>query len=411
LRANARVVLVPEMTAAKSGPTGPLAGYRVIEVGRFVTAPYACQLLADLGADVIKIEDPEGGDPFRGWGKEGGYASMFHAFNRNKRSLTLNLRQPRGREIVGKLAGNADVFVENFRPGTADKLGIGYATLSKLNPRLVYCSISGMGSDGPYAARPVYDIVGQGLSGLLSLLVDIKDPHPVGPTFSDTLTGLFAGYGILAALHARVRTGCGQLVETSLLQATMGFMNEPYTTYFGTGRAPGAYDRPRASKVCAFVCGDGLPIAIHLSSPEKFWRNFVTAAGKPEMIDDPRFRTGRDQQQNWHIVQSLLEPVFRTKTRQEWFDILVAAEVPVAPIYRLDEALEDPQVKHLGMLKTATHPERGEVKLMGFPVTLNDTPMGPVAAPDTLGEHTNEILGELGCSAEEIARMRDEGLV
>jgi crotonobetainyl-CoA:carnitine CoA-transferase CaiB-like acyl-CoA transferase len=186
---------------------GPLSGYRVIEAARFVTGPYACQLLADLGADVIKIEDPEGGDPFRGWDRDSGYASMFHAFNRNKRSLTLDLRQPRGREIVARLVKNADAFVENFRPGVADKLGIGYAALSAINPRLVYCSISGVGRDGPYAQRPVYDIVGQGLSGLLSLLVDLDDPHPVGPTFSDTLTGLFAGYGILAALHARVKTG------------------------------------------------------------------------------------------------------------------------------------------------------------------------------------------------------------
>jgi crotonobetainyl-CoA:carnitine CoA-transferase CaiB-like acyl-CoA transferase len=390
---------------------GPLAGYRVIEAARFVTGPYACQLLADLGADVIKIEDPEGGDPFRGWDERGGYAAVFHAFNRNKRSLTLDLRHARGREIVARLAANADVFVENFRPGVAEKLGIGYAALSKLNPRLVYCSITGMGRDGPYAQRPVYDIVGQGLSGLLSLLVDLDDPKPVGPTFSDTLTGLFASYGIIAALHARVRTGKGQLVETSLLQATMGFMNEPYMTYFGTGRAPAARDRPRASKVWAFLCSDNLPIAIHLSSPQKFWRNFVTAVGKPELLDDPRFRTGRDQQRNWHIVQEILAPVFRTKTRAAWFDILVAADVPVAPIYRLDEALEDPQVKHLGMLKTATHPEKGEVRLMGFPVTLNDTPMGPVTAPDTLGEHTDEILGELGCTAAEIAQMRAEKLV
>jgi crotonobetainyl-CoA:carnitine CoA-transferase CaiB-like acyl-CoA transferase len=390
---------------------GPLSGYRVIEAARFVTGPYACQLLADLGADVIKIEDPEGGDPFRGWDRDGGYASMFHAFNRNKRSITLDLRQPRGREIVARLVAGADAFVENFRPGVADKLGIGYAALSAINPRLVYCSISGVGRDGPYAQRPVYDIVGQGLSGLLSLLVDLNDPHPVGPTFSDTLTGLFAGYGILAALHARVKTGRGQLVETSLLQATMGFMNEPYTTYFGTGRAPDALDRPRASKVFAFVCSDALPIAIHLSSPPKFWRNFVTAAGKPEMIDDPRFRTGRDQQKNWHVVQAMLEPVFRTRTRQEWFDILVAAEVPVAPIYRLDEALDDPQVKHLGMVQTVTHPERGAVRLMGFPVTLSDTALGPITPPDTLGEHTEQVLGEIGCSAEEIARMRDDGLI
>ena len=332
---------------------GPLSGYRVIEAARFVTGPYAGQLLADLGAEVIKIEDPEGGDPFRGWDERGGYAPMYQAFNRSKRSLTLNLRHARGRAIVEQLVANADVFIENFRPGVADKLGIGYARLAKLNPRLVYCSITGMGRDGPYAQRPSYDIVGQGLSGFLSLLVDLKDPKPVGPTFSDTLTGMFAGYGILAALHARVRTGKGQLVETSLLQATMGFMNEPFTTYFGAGKAPAAEDRPRMSKVFTALCSDEKPIAIHLSSPQKFWRAFVTAAGRADMIDDPRFRTGRDQQKNWHIVHEILRPIFRQKNRAEWFDIMVAAEVPVAPIYKLDEALADPQVQHLDMIKKA----------------------------------------------------------
>jgi crotonobetainyl-CoA:carnitine CoA-transferase CaiB-like acyl-CoA transferase len=391
--------------------TGPLAGYRVIEAARFVTGPYACQLLADLGADVIKIEDPEGGDPFRGWDERGGYAPIFHAFNRNKRSLTLNLRNPESRAIIEKLVAQADVFVENFRPGVADKMGIGYEYLSALNRRLVYCSITGMGRDGPYAQRPSYDIVGQGLSGFLSLMVDLNDPKPVGPTFSDTITGLFAGYGILAALHARVRTGKGQRVETSLLQATMGFMNEPFMTYFGSGKAPKAEDRPRLSKVFTAVCSDNLPIAIHLSSPPKFWRNFVTAAGRADMIEDARFKTGRDQQKNWHIVHDLLRPIFRTKTRQEWFDILVAADVPVAPIYRLDEALADPQVQHLDMIKKAIHPVKGEVSLVGFPVSLSETPMGPVKAPDTLGENSDAILRELGYAEGDIARMRNDKLI
>jgi crotonobetainyl-CoA:carnitine CoA-transferase CaiB-like acyl-CoA transferase len=396
---------------AMTSPVGPLSGYRVIEAARFVTGPYAGQLLADLGAEVIKIEDPEGGDPFRGWDERGGYAPMYRAFNRSKRSLTLNLRHARGRAIVERLVARADVFIENFRPGIADKLGIGYAQLSRLNPRLVYCSITGMGRDGPYAQRPSYDIVGQGLSGFLSLLVDLKDPKPVGPTFSDTLTGMFAGYGILAALHARVRTGKGQLVETSLLQATMGFMNEPFMTYFGAGKAPAAEDRPRLSKVFTALCRDDKPIAIHLSSPQKFWRAFVTAAGHADLIDDPRFLSGRDQQQNWHIVHEILRPTFRDKTRAEWFEIMVAAEVPVAPIYRLDEALADPQVQHLGMIRKAMHPEKGEVSLVGFPVTLSETPLGPMKAPDTLGEHSDEILRELGYSAEDIARMRAEKLI
>jgi crotonobetainyl-CoA:carnitine CoA-transferase CaiB-like acyl-CoA transferase len=398
------------MTQKRDG-SGPLTGIKVVEAARFVTGPYAAQLLADLGAEIVKIEDPAGGDPFRGWGKEGGYGSPFLAFNRSKRSLTLNLKSKHGREIVERLARDSDVFIENFRPGVADKLGIGYDALSAINPRLIYCSITGMGRDGPYAQRPSYDIVGQGLSGLLGLLVELDEPRPMGPTFSDTLTGLFAAYGILAAIQGRERTGRGQRVETSLLQATMGFMNEPYTTLFASGRSPDAFERPRASQVYAFTCSDGLPLAVHLSSPEKFWRAFATAVGHPEMIEDPRFLRHADRRKSWPLIDARLKPVFATKTRAEWMGILIAAEVPATPIYQLAEALEDPQVQHLGMIESATHPVRGKVDLVGFPVTLGETALGPVTAPATLGEHSDEILQELGYSAAEIAALRQDGAV
>lgn len=392
-----------------NGQGGPLAGCRVVEAARYVTGPYAGLLLSDLGAEVVKIEDPRGGDPFRGWGRGDGYGSTFIAFNRGKRSVTLNLQHPKGLAAARKLIAGADVFIENFRPGVAERLGIGHAAMAAANPRLVYCSITGLGRDGPYAERPAFDIVGQGLSGLLSLFVEPDDPRPMGPTLSDTLTGLFAAYGILAALQGRERTGRGQLVETSLLQATMGFMHEPFASYFGSGKASDAFDRPRASQVYAFVCGDGRPIAIHLSSPVKFWEAFVTAAGHPEFIADPRFASHADRRRNHHLVQEGLAPAFRGRSRAEWMEILAAHEVPFAPIYKVDEALDDPQVRHLGMIHTAHHPEKGDVRLVGFPVTLNGTPLGPLTAPATLGEHTREVLAEIGCDADEIEEMRAAG--
>jgi crotonobetainyl-CoA:carnitine CoA-transferase CaiB-like acyl-CoA transferase len=390
--------------------TAPLAGTRVIEIGRFVTGPYSAQLLADLGAEVIKIEDPEGGDPFRGWARSRiGYGAPFLAFNRNKKSLTLDLKHAKSREIVTRLAAKSDVFIENFRPGVADKLGIGFDALSAINARLIYCSITGFGRDGPYAQRPSYDIVGMGLAGLLSQLVDLQQPQVRGPALSDALTGMFAAYGVLAALQARERTGRGQRVDVNQLQATMSFMNEPYAGLFASGKSSDSLDRPRASGVFTFICSDGKPIAIHLSSPNKFWQNFVTACGHPEMIDEPRFRSHEDRQKNHEAIRDRLAPEFGKKTRSDWMTILEKGDVPFAPIYTLDEAVADPQARHLGMVQTATHPERGEVKTLGYPVNLSETPLGPFVAPAMLGEHTDEILQSVGYGAEDIAALRKDG--
>ncbi|MSQ53204.1 MAG: CoA transferase [Betaproteobacteria bacterium] len=405
--------MVASTTSTDSRKPSALDGCKVLEIGRFVTGPYAAQLLADLGAEVIKIEDPKGGDPFRGWGRAGwdGYGAPFLGFNRNKKSLTLDLKDARARELFKKLAQDADVFIENFRPGVAEKLGIGYDILSAANPRLIYCSVTGMGSDGPYAQRPSYDIVGQGLSGLLSLLVDVKNPRPMGPAFADALTGLYAAYGILGALHAREKTGRGQRVETSLVQGTMAFMNEPFSGLFANGKVPDAFDRPRASGVFCFVCGDRKPIAIHLSSPNKFWVAFATAAGHPELLEDARFKVHSGRHQHADVIQQTLAPEFSKKPRAEWTRILEAADVPFAPIYTLDEVIEDPQVQHLGMVQKTSHHERGEVRTLGYPVKLSETPLGPVSAPSTLGEHSDEILASLGVAGDEIARLRARGVI
>ncbi len=249
-----------------------LAGTRVVEQGTFITGPCAGMMLADLGADVIKIESPEG-DPYRSY-QGGQYSPHFQAYNRNKRSLALDLKAARDRELFEQLIREADVFIQNFRPGTAERLGTGAARLRQINPRLVYCSISGFGSSGPYIDRPSYDSVAQALSGFLSVVVDYRRPQFLGPALADAITGLYASYGILAALVQRGRTGHGGLVEISMLEAMAHFAVEPFAAFFALGQAPTSADRPRLAQAYILRTADQRLIAIHLSSLEKFWQGW-----------------------------------------------------------------------------------------------------------------------------------------
>jgi crotonobetainyl-CoA:carnitine CoA-transferase CaiB-like acyl-CoA transferase len=388
----------------------PLEGVRVLEVANFITGPYAGQLLADLGAEVIKIEEPQGGDPFRSWDK-GSYSPHYCAYNRGKQSLTLNLRTKGGQEILNRLLPNADVLIENFRPGVADRLGIGYEQARTKNPRLIYCSISGMGKSGPYAARPAYDTVGQGLSGLLSMLMDVKAPRPVGPAFSDNLTGLFACYGILSALFAREHTGVGQLLEVSMLAATLNFLVEPAASYFATGESPGPHTRPRVAQVYAFTCSDGAAFAVHLSSPPKFWEALTDAIGRPELRQDPKFSTREDRIAHYDELQRILTDLFKVMPRQHWLDLLERFDVPCTPIYTMAEVFEDPQVRHLGLEVACQHPKMGSVRSVAPAVQLSDTRLSPSSAPPTLGEHTELILNQLGFDASTIQRLRQEDVI
>lgn len=248
---------------------GALQGIRVLDLTSYIAGPFATMLLGDLGAEILKIETPGKGDPFRDWENEPrDYSPLFCGFNRNKKSLTLNLRIPEGREIFLRLARETDVVVENFRPGVVNRLGIGYATIKEFNPRVIYCSISAFGQSGPYRDRPGYDTIGQALSGLLSILTDLRSPKGPGAPFSDHLGGIYGCYGILAALMARERTGLGQKVETSLLEATMSFIGYSITQYLATGEVPTMVSRLHQAQVYAFVASDGLPFVVHLSHPQ-----------------------------------------------------------------------------------------------------------------------------------------------
>src|SRR5919106_381777 len=280
-------------------PVGVLKDYLVIECSTFVTGPYATVLLADLGARVIKIESPPDGDPYRYFAPDPYYSFNFAHLNRNKESLVLDLKSPEGKEICLRLIKKADVFVENFRPGTADKLGLGDHALRGLNARLVYCSISAFGQSGPYVDKPGFDTLGQAVSGLLSLLGDPDDPKVMGMAVSDYVTGLSAGYGILGALLARGKSGAGTRVETSLLQATLSFIGETAAGYMRTGNVPNRMARVKNAHAFAFLCGDGLPLAIHCSVPEKFWLSLLEATGRMDLAADERFSTRDARRQNY----------------------------------------------------------------------------------------------------------------
>jgi crotonobetainyl-CoA:carnitine CoA-transferase CaiB-like acyl-CoA transferase len=384
---------------------GALAGIRVVEVASYVTGPFASQLLADMGAEVVKIEEPKRGDPFRGWG-ERNYAATFCSLNRNKKSITLDLRVDAGRAIALRLASEADVLIQNFRPGVMEKRGLGYDDIKKLNSKIVYCSISGFGPTGPYRDMPGYDTVGQARSGLLSLLTDPGKPQGMGISFSDHLTGMYACYGVLSALMNRMLSGEGQHVETSLLRASVSFVGENAARYFETGHVPRRKHRTTTAGVFAFEDRDGLPFVLHMSSPDKFWRNMFEVVGKPEWSEDSRFNNRKARIENYDTLVEQLTPIFRGGRREDWLRRLTEMDVPAAPINTLDEVFADPQVQTYGFPIEVEHPKMGKMKLLGNAVDMSRTPPSIDRPPPMLGEHTEEILTGLGFDRAAISDLR-----
>lgn len=374
--------------------TGALDGIRIVEFASYVSGPYAGMLLGDLGAEVIKVETPDKGDPFRGWGRVE-YSPTFGSVNRNKKSVTLDLKSADGKADARLLATSADVLIENMRAGAMDRLGLGYDALSPHNPRLIYCAITGFGNTGPYAKRPGYDTVGQGTSGLLSLLTDLENPLPMGISLSDHLSGMVAAQGILAALVARSVSGKGQRIDTSLLEATLSFCGENAANYFENGKTPNRAMRTHRAQVYAFVAGDGKPFVIHLSSPTKFWEGLVRVVDKPEWLGDPRFASKEARGRNYDPLHAALTETFRRDTRRAWLDKLLAEDVPAGPINNFDDVFADPQVQHLEMRVDAPHATRGKVALIRNGLRMSATPPSIRSGPPELGEHNEEILSVL----------------
>ncbi|MDB5507718.1 MAG: CoA-transferase [Hyphomicrobiales bacterium] len=370
---------------------GALEGIRVVELTSYVSGPYAGMLLGDFGADVIKIEPPKGGDPFRGWGASG-YSATFGSVNRNKRSVALDLRDPEDLESARRLMLEADVVIENLRAGALDRLGLGWDDLHKVNPRLIYCSITGFGDLGPYAERPGYDTVGQAMGGLLSLLTDMNDPKPMGISLSDHLGGMAAALGILAALNERNQSGQGQRVSTSLLESTISFLAENAARFFENGETPARATRTHIAQVFAFVAGDDRPFVIHLSSPQKFWEGLLAAVARPDLGSDPRFADRKARIAHYDALHAELTAVFRSHPREHWLALLEKADVPCGPLYDLKGVFTDPQVAALGMVVDVPHPLLGSVSLIRNGVRLSATPPTIRTPAPQLGAHNAEVL-------------------
>ncbi|MDR6854248.1 CoA transferase [Variovorax guangxiensis] len=371
-----------------------LQGLKVIEQGTFITGPAAGMLLGDLGADVIKVEQPGTGDPFRAF-KNGLYSPHYQTYNRNKRSITLDTKSSEDREVLDALIADADVYIQNFRPGVAEKLGVGAQRLQALNPKLIYVAISGFGSTGPAANRPAYDTVAQAASGFLNLLVNPENPRVVGPAIADSLTGFYAAYGVLGALYERGRTGVGRKVEVSMLEAMAHFNLDAFTHFFQVDEVMGPYSRPSVSQSYVLRCADDKWIALHMSSPEKFWRGLAVAIEQPDIFEDARFATRDARIENQEALIALLGTRFATQTRDEWCRRLQREDVPNAPMYDTSEALEDPQAKHLQLMTSAEHPVMGLFRTVRSPVSFDGERALQVRPPPMLGEHNDEIRAAL----------------
>ena len=394
-----------------SAPRSPLSGLTVLDLSRILAGPYCTMVLGDLGAEVLKVEPPDGDDS-RGWGPPfvEGESAYFLAVNRNKKSVCINLKRASGRDLLHRLAGKADVLVENFRPGTLDRLGFSYETIRLARPEIIYCSISGYGHSGPLRQRPGYDAVMQGEGGWMSLTGELDGPPlKVGASLADIFAGTMAAQGILAALHQRATTGKGQKVDVALFDSVLATLCYQAQGYLLTGEVPERLGNrhPSLSPYETFQTADGYVI-VGVGN-DSLWRSFCRAVGMPD-LDDPRFKSNALRVENYVELKKLLVPMFRSGSTQHWLDILEPAAIPVGRVRSVPEALSNPQVADRQMLIEVEHPTVGRMRMTGNPIKMSGLPDGPSLPPPLLGQHTEEVLTEkLNLSSEEIEALREEG--
>ena len=394
------------------GP-GPLAGLTIVDLTRVLSGPYCTMLLADMGARVIKVEHPVHGDDTRAWGPPfvGKETAYFLSINRNKESLTLDFKNTEGREILAKLISKSDVVVENFRPGAMARLGLDYSTLAARHPRLVFCSISGFGQDGPRRDQAGYDAVIQAEGGLMSVTGDADGrAFRVGVAVTDMVAGLLAVQGILLALFARERSGRGQHIDISMLDGVISLLSYHASIYLTTGAESRRVGNRHATiaPYDTFAASDG-ELFLAVGNDEQFQR-FCAATGLQHVLADDRFSTNPARVRNEAALKELLEPVMRERTRDGWLREFATAGVPCGAVRSVPEALSDPQVAARRMVEAVEHAVLGPMKVLGTPIKLSDTPASIRTAPPTLGQHTDTVLGELGLSAAEIGKLRQRGV-
>ncbi|HEY8290551.1 MAG TPA: CoA transferase [Acetobacteraceae bacterium] len=390
----------------------PLSGLRIVDLTRVLSGPFCTTLLGDLGADVIKIEAPEG-DSIRGQGAmRDGLSWYFAQFNRNKRSVRLDLRKPEGREVLSKLIAQADVLVENFRPGVLARMGFDEATLKALRPQLVTCSINGFGSTGPYRDRPAFDFIAQAMSGFMSVNGRPDDP-PLrsGLPISDLVAGLYAALSITASVRHARETGAGQKVEVSLTNGLTSMLAYIATNYFATGSAPerSGNDHPIAAPYGLFPTRDG---QIALAPPDdQFFGRLVDALGEPDLKQDPMYRTQAARVANRSRINAIVGGKLALNTTAYWVDALNKAGVPCGPVQSVAEVFQDPQILAQDMVLDVSHPNHGIVRMLGFPMKLTDTPCQVRLPAPELGEHSDAVLAELGYTEAQRQALRDRGVI
>ncbi|HJR59384.1 MAG TPA: CoA transferase [Vicinamibacterales bacterium] len=393
----------------------PLDGITVLDFTRVLSGPYCTMQLADMGARVIKIEQPGAGDDTRAWGPPfvHGESAYFLSINRNKESLTLDLKKPAAARVLDALLANADVLVENFRPGTMARLGLAYEQLAQRLPRLVYCSISGFGQTGPRTKEPGYDAVVQAEGGLMSITGAADgQPFRLGVAISDIVSGMFAAQGVAFALLARARTGKGQLVDVGMLDATAALLTYQAGIYFATGRTPGRMGNrhPTIVPYETFEASDG-DFVIAVGNDEQ-WRRFCQATELSALALDERFVTNRARVANYESLRPLLGERLRARTREDWVARLRPVGVPCGSVRDVAEVLQDPHLEARGMIQEVEHAVAGAMRVTGVPIKLSDTPGSVRTSPPALGQHTVEILSEdAGLSAAEIETLRADGVV